>query len=94
MNESVDPHAKVVALKHIPVSIDRSGYKEKISGYAISLGKAWGADLMGIDVMEPRYVLPDDSVEAESKEQAREKEAKNRLNNYLMKLIFWQRKKA
>ena len=32
MNESVDPHAKVVALKHIPVSIDRSGYKEKISG--------------------------------------------------------------
>jgi hypothetical protein len=58
------------------VSIDRYGYKEKIPGYAISLGKAWGADLTAINVIEPGHSLSDGGGEAESKEQAREKEAR------------------
>ena len=76
------------------ISIDRSGYKEKITGYAISLSKAWGADLTAIHVIEPAYALSADGGEAESKEQARERKQEDKLNNYSMKSIFWQRKKA
>jgi hypothetical protein len=32
----------LVAVKKILTPIDRSGYKEKILAYALSLGKAWG----------------------------------------------------
>jgi nucleotide-binding universal stress UspA family protein len=70
MNESVDPPAIVVAVKRILVPIDRSGYKEKIIAYAVSLGKAWGAEITAIHVIEPGHALSDGR--AEAKEQARE----------------------
>ena len=31
-----------IAIKKILMPIDRSGYREKILAYGISLGKAWG----------------------------------------------------
>ncbi|MGC2574502.1 MAG: universal stress protein [Candidatus Nitrosopolaris sp.] len=34
-------------------AIDRSKYKEKIIDYAISLGKAWGAEVTAIHVIDP-----------------------------------------
>lgn len=34
---------ELVAVKKILMPVDRSEYKEKITAYAISLGKAWGA---------------------------------------------------
>ena len=37
MNESVDPQAIVVVVKRILVPIDRSGYKEKITAYGVSV---------------------------------------------------------
>ena len=74
MNESVDPQAIVVAVKRILVPIDRSGYKDKITAYAISLGKAWGAEITAIHVIEPGHALSDRG--AEAKEQAREEESR------------------
>ena len=73
MNESVDPQAVVVAVKRILVPIDRSGYKEKIIAYAVSLGKAWGAEITAIHVIEPEHALSDGRAEAkkEAREEAR-----------------------
>jgi nucleotide-binding universal stress UspA family protein len=81
MNEGVDPQAIVVAVKRIFVPIDRSGYKEKIIAYAVSLGKAWGAEITAIYVIEPGHALSDGRDEA--KEQAREeagRQAEHLLN--------------
>jgi len=39
-----------VTVKKILAPIDRSKYKEKIIAYAISLGKAWGAEITAIHV--------------------------------------------
>jgi nucleotide-binding universal stress UspA family protein len=73
MNESVDPQAIVVAVKRILVPIDRSGYKEKIIAYAVSLGKTWGAEITAIHVIEPEHALSDGRAEAkkEAREEAR-----------------------
>jgi nucleotide-binding universal stress UspA family protein len=70
MNESIDPQAVVVAVKRILVPIDRSGYKEKIIAYAVSLGKAWEAEITAIHVIEPEHALSDGR--AEAKKEARE----------------------
>jgi nucleotide-binding universal stress UspA family protein len=94
MKESVDPHAIVVSVKQILVSIDRSGYKEKITGYAISLSKAWGADLTAIHVIEPTYALSADGGEAESKEQARDKEARRQAEQLLNEIDILAKKEG
>ena len=58
MNESDHPPAMVVTVKRILVPIDRSEYKEKIVAYAISLSKAWKAEMTVLHVLEPRHASP------------------------------------
>ncbi|HXX96680.1 MAG TPA: universal stress protein [Candidatus Bathyarchaeia archaeon] len=82
MKESADPPATVVTVKRILVPIDRSEYKEKIVGYAISLSKAWKAEMTVIHVLEPRHALPDGG-ETETKEQARVDESRRHAENLL-----------
>jgi nucleotide-binding universal stress UspA family protein len=81
MDESVDLQTKAVTAKRILVPIDRSGYKEKIAAYGISLGKAWRAEITTIHVIEPQQAIPDGM--AEAKELLREeaiRQAENLLN--------------
>ena len=52
MDKNVDREPEVT-VKKILTPIDRSGYKEKILAYAVSLGKAWGAELTVIHVIDP-----------------------------------------
>jgi nucleotide-binding universal stress UspA family protein len=82
MNESVDPQAiAVVVVKRILVPIDRSGYKDKIIAYAISLGKAWGAEITAIHVIEPRHAPSEGG--AQTKEQTREEESRRQAEHLL-----------
>lgn len=82
MNESVDPQAiAVVVVKRILVPIDRSGYKDKIIAYAISLGKVWGAEITAIHVIEPGHALSEGG--AQAKEQTREEESRRQAEHLL-----------
>ena len=56
-------------------AIDRSKYKEKIIAYAISLGKAWGAEVTAIHVIDPGRGVPGGRVK--EKEKQREEEAES-----------------
>ena len=47
-----------VPVRKILAPIDRSKYKEKIIEYAISLGKAWGAEITTIHVIDPGRGVP------------------------------------
>jgi len=47
-----------VAVKKILAPIDRSKYREKIIAYAISLGKAWGAEITAVHVIDPGRGVP------------------------------------
>ena len=60
--------------------IDRSEYKEKIIAYAISLGKAWGAEITAIHVIDPGRGVPGGRVR--EKEHQRE-EAKTLAEDLL-----------
>jgi len=72
--------AKVVTVKRILVPIDsQSEYTEKIVGYAISLSKAWKAEMTVIHVLEPRHT----GGEIETKEQARVDESRRQAENLL-----------
>jgi hypothetical protein len=42
-----------VVVKKILAAIDRSEYKKKIIAYAFSMGKAWGAEVTAIHVIDP-----------------------------------------
>ena len=64
----------VVAVKKILVPVDRSGYKEKIIVYAVSLGIAWEAEVTVIHVIDPVRGVPGGKVE--EKEREREEKAK------------------
>ena len=55
LSVNVDREAEV-AVKKILTPIDRSRYKEKILAYALSLGKAWGAEVTVIHVIDPEYL--------------------------------------
>jgi nucleotide-binding universal stress UspA family protein len=92
MNEGVDAH-ELVVVKRILVPIDRSEYKEKIAAYAISLGKAWGAEMTAVHVVEPWHALPD-GVEAEAKEQARITESKKQAENLLNEIGILTKKQG
>jgi nucleotide-binding universal stress UspA family protein len=63
-----------IAIKKILIPIDRSGYSEKILAYGISLGKAWGAELTAIHVIDPGRGVPGGRVK--EKEMEREEQAK------------------
>jgi nucleotide-binding universal stress UspA family protein len=92
MNEGVDAH-ELVVVKRILVPIDRSEYKEKIAAYAISLAKAWGAEMMAVHVVEPTHGLPD-GVEAEAKEQSRIDESKRQAENLLNEIGILTKKQG
>jgi nucleotide-binding universal stress UspA family protein len=60
MKHSADPYSTVTVLvKRILVAVDRSEYKEKIVAYALSLTKAWGAEITAIHIVEPGQALQD-----------------------------------
>lgn len=62
-----------ISVKKILAPIDRSKYKEKIIEYAISLGKAWGAEITAIHVIDPGRGVPGGRIK--EKELEREEEA-------------------
>ena len=81
-----------VAVKKILAPIDRSKYKEKIIAYAMSLGKAWGAEITAIHVIDPGQRVPGGRVKEKGTAE-RKKKQKHRLKIYSTKLIYKQRKK-
>jgi nucleotide-binding universal stress UspA family protein len=70
-----------VAVKKILAAIDRSKYKEKIIAYAIFLGKAWGAEVTAIHVIDPGRGVPGGRVK--EKEKQREEEAERLAEDLL-----------
>jgi nucleotide-binding universal stress UspA family protein len=84
MDKNVDREAEVT-VKKILTPIDRSGYKEKILAYAISLGKAWGAELTVIHVIDPGRGVPGGRVK--EKEREREEEAKREAEVLVLNTI-------
>ena len=74
-----------VAVKKVLAPIDRSKYKEKIIAYAISLGKAWGAEITAIHVIDLGRGVPGGRVK--EKEREREEEAKREAEMLLVQLI-------
>jgi nucleotide-binding universal stress UspA family protein len=84
MEKNVDERA-LVTVKRILTPIDRSGYNEKILAYAISLGKAWGAELTAVHVFDPGLGIPGGRVK--EKELEREEEAKREAEILLVQLI-------
>jgi len=75
----------LVTVKKILTPIDRSGYKEKILAYAISLGKAWGAEVTVIHVIDPGRGVPGGRVK--DKELEREEEAKRQAEMLILNTI-------
>ena len=71
--------------KKILAPIDRSKYKGKIIAYAISLGRAWGAEITAIHVIDPGRGIPGGRVK--EKELEREEEAKREAEILLVQLI-------
>lgn len=84
MDKNVDREA-LVAVKKILTPIDRSGYKEKILAYALSLGKAWGAELTVLHVIDPGRGVPGGRIK--EKEREREEEAKREAETLLLNTI-------
>ena len=80
-----------VAVQKILAPIDRSKYKEKIIAYAISLGKAWGAEITAIHVIDPGRGVPGGRVK--EKEQHREEEEAKRPAEDLLNEVDVQAKK-
>jgi len=62
-----------VTVKKILAPIDRSKYKEKIIEHAISLGKARGAEIVAIHVIDPGHGIP--GARIKEKELEREERA-------------------
>ena len=84
MDKNVDREPEVT-VKKILTPIDRSGYKEKILAYAISLGKAWGSEITAVHVIDPGRGVPGGRVK--EKERDREEEAKREAEILLVQLI-------
>lgn len=84
MDKNVDREA-LIAVKKILTPVDRSGYKEKILAYALSLGKAWGAELTVIHVIDPGHGVPGGRIK--EKEREREEEAKREAETLLLNTI-------
>jgi len=70
-----------VVVKKIVAAIDRSKYKEKIIDYAISMGKAWGAEVTAIHVIHPGRGVPGGRIQ--QKEKQREEEAERPAQDLL-----------
>jgi nucleotide-binding universal stress UspA family protein len=70
-----------VVVKKILTAIDRSKYKERIIAYAIFLGKAWGAEVTAIHVIDPGRGVPGGRIK--EKEKQREEEAERPAQDLL-----------
>src|SRR5215467_2122724 len=70
-----------VVVKKILAAIDRSKYKERIIAYAIFLGKAWGAEVTAIHVIDPGRGVPGGRIQ--QKEKQREEEAESPAQDLL-----------
>lgn len=81
-----------VAVKKILVAIDRSKYKEKIIAYAISLGKAWGAEVTAIHVIDPGRGVPGGRVK--EKEKQREEDAERPAEDLLIEAELQAKKEG
>src|SRR5215471_16752311 len=81
-----------VAVKKILAAIDRSKYKEKIIDYAISLGKAWGAEVTAIHVIDPGRGVPGGRIK--EKEKQREEEAERPAEDLLTEAELQAKKEA
>ena len=55
-NDGINATQKVVAIKRILVAVDKSGYKDKVIAYGVTLAKALGADLTAIHIID-KYSL-------------------------------------
>jgi len=84
MEKNVDGGA-LATVKKILVPIDRSGYKEQILAFATSLGKAWGAEITAIHVIDPGRGVPGGRVK--EKEQERAEEAKREAEDLLVQSV-------
>ena len=84
MEKNVDGGA-LATVKKILAPIDRSGYKEQILAFATSLGKAWGAEITAIHVIDPGRGVPGGRVK--EKEQEREEEAKREAEDLLVQSV-------
>jgi nucleotide-binding universal stress UspA family protein len=84
MEKNLDSEA-LVAVKRILTPIDKSEYREKILAYALSLGKAWGAEITAIHVIDPGRGVPGGRVE--KKEHEREEEAKREAEMQVLNTI-------
>jgi nucleotide-binding universal stress UspA family protein len=83
MEKNVD--GGLATVKKILTPIDKSGYKEKILAFAISLGKAWGAEITAIHVIDPGRGVPGGRVK--EKELEREEEAKREAEILLVQSV-------
>src|SRR5215467_5844804 len=79
-----------VAVKKILAAIDRSKYKEKIIDYAISMGKAWGAEVTAIHVIDPG--VPGGRIK--EKEKQREEEAERPAEDLLSEVELRAKKEG
>ena len=84
MEKNVDGGA-LATVKKILAPIDRSKYKEQILAFAISIGKAWGAEITAIHVIDPGRGVPGGRVK--EKEEEREEEAKRDAENLLVQSV-------
>ncbi|MFZ0512213.1 MAG: universal stress protein [Candidatus Nitrosopolaris sp.] len=84
MEKNVDREA-LITIKKILMPIDRSEYREKILAYAIALGKAWGAEVTAIHVIDPGRGVPGGRVK--EKEREREEEAKREAQTLVLNAI-------
>lgn len=83
MKHSPDTYSTVVVpVKRILVPVDRSEYKQKIVAYALSLTKAWGAEITAIQVVEPGQALQDGGG-TQTQEQARKNKSIRQVENLL-----------
>ena len=84
MEKNVDSEA-LASVKKILVPIDRSGYKEKIIVYAVSLGIAWEAEVTVIHAIDPGRGVPGGKVK--EKERQREEIAKREAEMLVLDTI-------
>jgi nucleotide-binding universal stress UspA family protein len=81
-----------VTVKKILAPIDRSKYREKIIAYAISLGKAWGAEIIAIHVIDPGRGVPGGRVK--EKELEREEMAIRPAEEFLNEVDLQAKKES